>query len=443
VRRNPTMAALAICSLALLIVLVAQPPRAEKKPTRNPQAQALFTKASELMRRPAAEPGTLEEAQHLFERSIVLDPKYAPAHARLSRTHSLLYAFFSPEEIHKQRAKSEAEEALRLDPKLGEAHLAMGTYLSRVERDYDPALKELDLAQAASPNDPYVYHGRGHALLRRGKFKEAIADYERATELDPTNWNMFDMLGNAYAAMRMFSSAEHAKKRAFELVDKKLTLARWNEEEAWASAYFYLTGSFEKVDELHSRPPLSRDVDPGGWSVVATFFDRMAERKFGEAEQIIANFPATIFEIWSGARVTKSYLLGMVALAQGDPAKARPFFEAEARFAEQELREMSDSPTRQAQLGIVYAYLGRKADAIAAGQRAVELMPVTKDAYDGPGYLLSLAQIYARTGETEKSIELVEKLLKLPAGITSYDLQDWTWDPLREDPRFQKLVTPR
>ena len=174
------------------------------------------------MRQPTELPAPLEEAQHLFERSIVLDPKFAPAHARLSRVHSLLYAFFSPEEIHKQRAKSEAEEALRLDPKDGSAHLAMGTYLSRVERDYDPALRQFDLAQVASPNDPYVYHGRAHAFLRRGRFKEAIADYERATELDPTNWNMFDALGNAYLAVRMYSAAEHAKKRSFELVDKKL-----------------------------------------------------------------------------------------------------------------------------------------------------------------------------------------------------------------------------
>ena len=148
----------------------------------------------------------------------------------------------------------------------------------------------------------------------------------------------------------------------------------------------------------------------------------------------------TIFDIWSGARVTKSFLLGLAAIAQGDLAKARPFLETEARFAEQELREMPDSPTRQAQLGIVYAYLGRKADAIAAGQRALELMPVRQDAYDGPAYLLSLAQIYARTGETEKSIELIEKLLKIPNGMTQYDLRDWTWDPLRNDQSFQKLV---
>ena len=357
--------------------------------------------------------------------------------------HSLLYAYFSPEEVHKQRAKSEAEEALRLDPKLGDGHLALATYLSRIERDYDAALKEFGIAQAALPNDPYVYHGRGHALMRRGKFQEAIADYERATELDPMNWNMFDALGNAYLAMRMYSAAEHAKKRAFELIDKRLPLARWNGEESWGTAYFYLTGSFEKIDDLLSRPPLGREIDPDGLTVQARFFDRMLERKYTEAEQAVVSLPATIFDASFGPRVTKNFLLGIVAMAQGDTAKARPLFEAEARFAEQELHEMPESPARQAQLGIVYAYLGRKAEAIAAGERAVELMPLSKDAYEGPAFLASLAEIYASVGEHEKSIALLERLLTIPNGPANADLQFWTWDPLRNEPRFQKLLTRR
>jgi len=352
----------------------------------------------------------------------------------------LLYAYFSPEEMHKQRAKSEAEAALRLDPKLGDGHLALATYLSRIERNYDTALKEFDIAQAALPNDSYVYHGRGHALMRRGKFQEAIADYEHATELDPMNWNMFDALGNAYLATRMYSAAEHAKKRALELVDKKLPLARWNQEESWGSAYFYLTGSFEKIDNLLSRPPLEREIDPDGVTVQTRFFDRMAERKYAEAEQAVASLPATIFDLWSGPRVTKSFLLGIVAMAHGDMPKARPFFEAEAGFAEQEVHEMPESPTRQAQLGIVYAYLGRKAKAIAAGELAVGLMPLSKDAYESTAFLGRLAEIYARVGEREKAIALLHRLLQMPNGLSRADLELWNWDPLREEPRFQELL---
>jgi tetratricopeptide (TPR) repeat protein/tRNA A-37 threonylcarbamoyl transferase component Bud32 len=442
-RRNPMVAPLAICLLALLLVLVAQIPQGKKKPTPNAEAYALYTKASATMRQPAAEPAPLEEAQHLFERAIALDPQFALAHARLSRVHSLLYAYFSPEAVHKEQAKAEAEKALRLEPKLGDGHLALATYLSRIERNYDLALKEFDIAQAALPNDPYVYHGRGHALMRRGKFPEAIADFERATALDPMNWNLADALANAYLAVRMFSAAEHAKKRAFELVDPKLVLPRWVEEESWGWAYYYLTNSFQKLDDLLSRPPLSREVDRNGLTIPMRFFDRLIERRYAEAEREIASFPAAIFDIWSGARVTKSFLLGTVAIAQGDAEKARPFFEAEAQFAEQELREMPDSPTRQAQLGIVYAYLGRKTEAIAAGKRAVELMPLSRDAYDGPMYLVSLAGIYAWVGEREKAIGIIEQLLTIPNGMAKQELQLWTWDPLRADPNFQKLLARR
>ena len=166
----------------------------------------------------------------------------------------------------------------------------------------------------------------------------------------------------------------------------------------------------------------------------------MLERKYAEAEQAVASLPATIFDAWFGPRVTKNFLLGIVAMAQGDMAKARPLFEAEARFAERELHEMPESPTRQTQLGIVYAYLGRKAEAIAAGERAVQLMPLSKDAYEGPTFLVSLAEIYARVGEHEKSIALLKRLLTIPNGLAPADLQFWNWDPLRAEPGFQKLL---
>jgi tetratricopeptide (TPR) repeat protein len=444
-KRNPLVAGLAVSLIALLLVLIArdQAQRAEeRKPTRNPQAYALYTRGVQAMRRPPADPKPLEEAQHLFEQAIGLDPRFALAHAQLSRVHSLLYALFSQEKLQKNRANAEANEALRLRPELGEAHLARAVYLSRVENDYDRALKEFDIAQAALPNDPFVFHGRGHTQLRRGKFPEAIADFERATELDPMSWNMFDMLANTYYAVGNYSGAERAKKRAFELVSETEPLAKFIEEESWAWMFFYLTGRFDKLDEVLARAPLSHEIDPGGDSVQTVFFDRLCERKYPEAEETLRAFPATIFDIWSGARVTKNFLLGIVAMVQGDNARARPLFESELQFAEQELRANPNSPVRQAQLGTVLAYLGRKAEAIAAGQRALELMPVSKDASDGPGYLVRLAEIYGRVGETDKAIDLLEKSMKIPASLPPADLEFWMWDPLREHPRFRNLAAP-
>jgi tetratricopeptide (TPR) repeat protein len=148
----------------------------------------------------------------------------------------------------------------------------------------------------------------------------------------------------------------------------------------------------------------------------------------------------SIIEFFAGPRVTKNFYLGVAALVQGDTARARPLLEAELQFARNELREGPDNELRHAQVGIVCAYLGRKEEAIAEGRRAMEMLPVTKDALDGPFLVVNLAEIYARVGEPDQAIDLLEKMLITPAGITLVDLKTWRWDPLRNNPRLQKLL---
>jgi serine/threonine-protein kinase len=412
----------------------------EKKPTRNSEAYAIYKKGLEVSRRPSDAAGW-EEAQHLFEQAIKLDPQFALAHAQLSRVHSIYYSYYNQAEVHKRVAKTEAEEALRLQPNLGEAHAALATYLSRVEHDYDAALKEYEIARKALPNDPYVFHGSGHARMRRGQFEEAIADYERATALDPMNWNMWDALGNAYAAVRRYSADEHAKKRMLEVLGDVPPPIRFNLEYSWAMSYAALTGSFEKADALFARTQLSAQDDPENLAAFLRFDTRLVQRNFDDAEKTLEAMTATIFDMWSGARVTKSFLSGELALAQGNITKARPFFEAELQFAQQEVREMPGSYTRHGQLGLIYAYLGRKEEAIAEGQHAVDLLPLTKDAYDGVNPLVNLAQIYARVGEIDKAIDLLDQLMRTPNGPSVGELQFWFWDPLRDNPRFKQVIT--
>ena len=442
IKRNPVIASLAACLIVLVVALVwlnETIRTEEKKPTRNPEAYALYKKGVEVSRRPSDAAGW-EEAQHLFEQAIKLDPKFALAHAQLSRVHSMDYAYYSPSEVHKRVAKAEVEEALRLQPGLGEAHLALATYLSRVDHDYDAALKEYEIARQALPNDPYVFHGSAHARMRLGQYDKAIADYERATAIDPTNWNMWDALGNAYGAVRRYSADEHAKKRSLEVLGDVPPALRFNQEYSWAMSYFFLTGSFEKFDALFERTKLSRQDDPENLATLERFDTRLLERNFGDAEKTLATMTATILDLWSGARMTKTFLSGELALAQGDTVKARSFFEAELQFAQQEVREMPDSSTRHAQLGLIYSYLGRKEEAIAEGKHAVELMPLSKDAFDGTAPLLNLAQIYARVGEADKAIDLLDELMRTPNGPALNELQFWFWDPLREHPRFKQLI---
>jgi len=166
----------------------------------------------------------------------------------------------------------------------------------------------------------------------------------------------------------------------------------------------------------------------------------MVQRNFDGAQRAIDESPATIIEIWTGPRATKNFFSGSIALARGEYEKARSLFQAELPFARSELAETPDSPYRHTQLGLICAYLGQKEEAIKEGTHAVGLLPISKDAVDGPGLELFLAEIYGRVGEEEKGVTLLEKLLTVPGGITPLHLKDWPWDPLRKNPRFQKLL---
>jgi tetratricopeptide (TPR) repeat protein len=274
--------------------------------------------------------------------------------------------------------------------------------------------------------------------MKQGLFREAIASWEQTTTLDPMNWMMFNNLGDAYSAVGRFGDAEKAKRRSADLLPA-LSPERFAQEQGWAWTYFFLTGSFEKLDDLLLR--YAAVEDPNAWIAGLRFDVRMAERNYADAEKAISSSPVSIIEMFAGPRATKNFPLGLAALVQGDMARARALLESELQFARNELREAPESESRHAQLGLILAYLGQKEEAIAEGKRAVELMPLSKDAMDGPSFLVNLAEIYARVGEADKAIDLLEQLLTVPNGENVADLKFWRWDLLRDNPRFQKLAT--
>jgi serine/threonine-protein kinase len=411
--------------------------RIEARITDNPEAYALYLKGTEALRSPASTTN-LEKGQQFFEQAIALDAKFALAHARLAQIHTRTAIFYDPSALHKQRGLSEGKEALRLQPGLGEGHVALGLYYGRLAREYDLALKEYEAAKKTAPNDVQIVYGIAHIQMKQGQFRAAIANWELATSLDPMNWNMFDNLSNAYGAVRIVAAAERAARREMELVPAG-SVDRFILELHWGWAYLELTGSFDKLNEVIAR---NRSVvDPSGAAAIGVYDACMAQRDFDGAQRAIDESPAAIFEIWTGPHATKNFFLGRIALARGDKEKARSLFQAELPIARSELTETPDSPHRHAQVGLICAYLGQKEEAMKEGTRAVELLPISKDAFDGPGLELILAEIYSRVGEEEKAVTLIEKLLTLPGGVSPLELKDCTWDPLRKNARFQKLIS--
>ena len=410
--------------------------RIEQRITSQPEAYALYLKGTHALRRPNVA-AQLAEGQRYFEQAIALDPNFALAHARLAQIHTRIAMFYDPSPLHKERGRTEAEEALRLQPDLSEGHIALGLYYGRVTRDYDAGLREYELARRGAPNEVYIPYGIAWIEMKRGHWRSAIVNWERTTALDPMNWNMFDNLSNAYFAVGLYAAAERAAHREMELVSGP-SAEKFALEQHWAWTYFILTGSFEKLEEVLARNAATDDSN--GWIAGTRFEVRMAQRKYAEAERAIASSPISIIETFAGPRLTKNYYLGVVAMVQGDTNKARQFLETELEFARKELNESPNSESRHAQFGLICAYLGRKDEAIAAGKRAVDLVPVARDALDGPGWLAVLAEIYGFVGEADTAIDLLEQVLTMPAGLPFSELHSWHWDPLRTNPRFQKLI---
>ena len=412
--------------------------RIEAKPTSNPEAYILYLKGTEVLRRPAAALAPMEEGQHYFEQALALDPSFALAHARLAQIHTRIALFYDPSPLHREHGRSEAEQSLRLQPDLAEGHIALGLYYGRLARDYDAAIREYDLARKGAPSDVYIPYGVAWVLRKRGQFRAAIENWQRTTELDPMNWIMHSNLADCYDDVGMSAAAEKAKRRAAELVPGP-SLEKFAIEEEWGWLYYALTGTLQKLDELIARYQGQKDLND---KVAALRFNVAMERRdYANAERAIAESSFSMIDSGAGGgRLTKDYFLGIVALARGDAEKSQPLFEAALQIARNELSEAPDSEVRHSQVGLLCAYLGRKEEAIAEGQRAVEMMPVSRDAVDATNWLGNLAEIYGRVGEPDKAIDLLEQMVKMPAGIKQFQLKNWNWDPLRNNPRFQKLV---
>jgi tetratricopeptide (TPR) repeat protein len=408
----------------------------ERRPTENGEAYLAFVQGHDLFTRPDKFRANIEKAEQLFEHATRLDPNFAGAFAGLAWVEDWMYHSFDPIAARKEKARTAANEAVRLQPDLPEAHLALGFYRYYCERNYQAALNEFAIAKRSLPNSAEVHMAVGSIERRQGKWAESTANFEKATALSPKDAFLLVNLADNHRANKNFEKADELYDRAIEAAPNSLGALAGKGKLA-----VELKGDFAEIEkQLAQVPP---GVDPDGEVTSVRVWLLMLQRKFPEALAVLSELPQDVFHD-STAPVSKAALEGMLYLFQGNKAKAQAAFQRARPFAEHSLRESPSDAARHIQLGFILTGLDRKQEALAEGRRAIELTPESEDALDGPHLTASLAQIYAWVGEKDQALRLLDRSLETPNGITVPMLKlDPMWDPLRNDPRFQALIDKR
>jgi serine/threonine-protein kinase len=415
--------------------------RVETKPTENADAYVLYLRARQYQTRPDNFLQDFRSAAELYQQAIALDPNFALAHARLSAVTSQIYHWFEPTEANRQKARSEAMESLRLQPNLGEGHLALGLYLYYEEADYAAALRELDLAAQALPNDGDVALYMAAVRRRQGHLDEALAAYEHALAVDPRNQVTLYDASQTYFGLRDWQNALRGLDRVLALAPDSVNvkIQRGYTEFFWKGSTAPIKAALESIPA---------NLDPDGIVTFARWDVSLMDRDPAAAERALAVCRLETITSQPGAPLPKSYLQACIDLVRGDNASAQKNFEAARPAIEKTVSDSPQAATQHAQLGLLYAFMGRKEDALRETQRAVELKPISQDVIEGAVAQGFQALVFARTGETDKAVSAIERLLTTPFAvdyaddsITLSDLKTrWEWDPLRNDPRFRKIL---
>jgi TolB-like protein/Flp pilus assembly protein TadD len=410
----------------------------EQKPTADLVAHDLYIRAKTLIASSALstpQSESLFEAVRLLNQAVERDPAFALAYYQLAEAHDLLYLQGIDHTAARLAVADGAIQSLaRLRPNSGEAHLALAKHLYWCYHDYDRAREELTLAQKSLPNDPLPFQLAGYIDRRQGRWPESIKNLERAIELDPQNSAFLEQIARSYECLRRYADAERVLDRALALAPKDAAMraGRAEIELHWHADARPLMSTIEAIIAKDSRQAKN----------IAEFWLQasLCERDFDGAVRALAALPIdgchqeTILfpRVWCE---------GVVAQMRGDTAAARAAFISVRNEIAKLVREQPAYAEALCALGMADAALGHKEDAIREGRRAVELLPVTKDSIIGPLLVQYLALIYAWTGEKDLAFEQLATAAQLPGYFSYGQLRLHPYfDPLRGDPRFDKIV---
>jgi tetratricopeptide (TPR) repeat protein len=410
----------------------------DERPTADLKAYALYSEAK------AIEVWDYEPQKNqlrkvaLLEQATELDPKFVLAWCDVAKLQSEL-GEGENQEAHLAAAKKAAETAVQLRPDLGQSHLALAYYYRSIPAERERAYEELSIARRTLPNDAQLFRILGELDRCRNRWDDSLAELRQAYALDPLDGEIQYHLGLNYLFMRLYAEGE-------KFVDE--LVAKYREKlEVGQNEWDYLIRAelkLEAGDPAAAQSFLAKV--PDNFSPTQEIWDTRFNaalylRDYDAASRVLAAIPAVMANELFDGQPPQSWADGLVARARGDQQKAKGIFSAVREKLEVEWAGQPKKDLEFVRAARLDAGLGRKEQAINEARHAVELRPTAQDSLVGPRWVRNLALVYAWTGEHALAIEQLEIIAKIPAGPSYGELRfDPTWDPLRGDSRFEKIV---
>jgi serine/threonine-protein kinase len=409
----------------------------ERHPTSDISAFDLYARAKNILLA-ADTKAELLQAIDLLNQAVVRDPSFFDAYCRLAFVHDDLY-WFGLDHTSARLALAEAaiQSASRLRPDAGETHLARAQNLYWAYGDYDDALAELEVARQTLPNDVRIFDLAGAIQRRQGRWEESTRNFERAVELNPRDIEAL-VLGVAwnYWSCRRYAEAKPWLARAFAFEPNnsfaKVCLAYVDFEWKADTQPFRQT-----IDSIRGTNPAAMPSIAHFWIICA-----LAERDAAATKDAVIGFgEEPIGFAPDNFLFNRPFAEGVIARMTKDDEKARSAFTAARAEQEKIVQAQPNYGPALCALGLIDAGLGRKEEALREGRRAVELLPVEKDSMKGMATVKYLAMIAAWVGDKDLACEQLASIIRRPSSPSYGQLKLLPfWDPLRGDPRFEKLV---
>lgn len=407
-------------------------------PTENSAAYDYYLRANEYMYRSTQE-SDYRVAEQMLEQAVRADQNFALAYARLGELNSHIYwEYYDHTDQRVRKSKEAAEHALQLDPTLPDAHGAMGWYYYHCLRDYAKAIKEFGTALSAQPNNIDLLLGIGSVYRRQGDFENTLKEFKLAQQIDPRSPAMAGNVAETEIFMRNYSDARRTLDLAMALAP---TAADWYCDRTLLEI---LSGGNIAAAQSSIDEAMHQSTGEGNLLVMyMQLWLGVLRGDYRATLKRLDSLDVAVFTYQSWY-IPRQLLHAQIEQYLGQGSQARQDYDAARIILEAELKRHPDDPRMYTSLGLAYAGLGRKADAIRVGKKGVEIIPLSQDAIAPIQQMEDLSRIYARVGEDDLAIDILQQLLSMPADISASMIRlDPSWKPLHGNSRFEKLLAEK